>query len=475
MDPNKEIPINPNNQPSVGALPEAGAQVAPEQQNAQVASPPPRVPILRRIPWKMVAGVFAALVVVLGGFWVAKTFFFQKEKTLEKAREIVWWGLKLREEDVAPILVEYEKNTGVRVTYIRQSPQDYKDRLLSALENGKEAPDVFEIHNTWPIMFRGKLSKVPSEAYKADDYKNTFYPVVLRDMLVDGGYVGVPLEFDGLGLYINTEKFDSQDLLPPDTWNEVWELAGRFTTRDSNGAIVQSGIAIGETANISHWQDILALMLIQEGVDLQNPERGRSEAAFLSYVRFGDEDEGTWDETLPESTQAFARGQVPMYFGKVADAAKFATTNPSLRFRIVPVPQLPKTNPGQQDVTWASYQVLSVSEKSSKKDASWDFVKYLSSREVLNVLANGRFVPARQDLAGLFVEDPVFGAYVRQAPYAHSWYLASDTNDGSQGINTKISEKYGLAILRFKEGDTVDDILAELASGVFEVLVEFGL
>ena len=162
-----------------------------------------------------------------------------------------------------------------------------------------------------------------------------------------------------------------------------------------------------------------------------------------------------------------------MYFGKASDAKQIKLLNLGLAFKVIPVPQLPKTAQNEQDVNWASYWALGVSSKTEKKDAAWDLVKYLSSREVMNVMAQNRFAPARQDLASLFSEDPVFGAYIRQAPTARSWYLASDTNDGAKGINSQISDQYKAAVLRLVDQDSVEDVLAELSSRVSAILSSF--
>ena len=476
MDPNKDSQMNPNeNQSSGGELQGVVSSQAgmPPQQLPQPAQPTEPKPFWRKIPWKIVAGIVAALVVIAGGYFIAKAFLFNGNVEEPQVRELLWWGFQFEEEDVSAIISEYEKKTGIRVVYVKQAKQDYKDRLTAALEQNKQAPDIFEIHNSWPVMFDNLLSRVPSGVYNPEVYRETFYPVMSQDLERSGGFVGIPLVYDGLSLFVNTSEFTREDKLPPDTWNEVRELSAFFTKRDTSRRIVEGGIPLGRTENVNHWQDILALMLTQEGARLDAPTGVQVEVAFRSYVQFADPYDGVWNETLPFALQAFSRGQTRMYFGKAEDIREIWKINPDLQFRTVPMPQLPKATSSQPDVMWASYWVDVVSEKSKKRSAAWDFLKYMSSREVMNVLANGKFVPSRQDLADLFREDPLLGAFIKSAPSSYSWYLASDTYDGAGGINSRVSTQYKTAVSGFLENKREDEVLGALSSGVLGVLSEY--
>src|SRR3989344_4631685 len=304
--------------------------------------------------------------------------------SVAKKTTIVYWGLWEPESVMQPIIDKYQKShPAITIQYVRQSPQDYRDRLNSSLTQ-ENRPDIFRFHNTWVPMLRDDLSPVPPGVFDADLYKNTFYPVVQSDMVLDGKIMGVPLEYDGLALYYNVDLFQKNGLQPPQNWNDLVDYASKLTQKDDLGRITTSGIAIGTASNVDHWQDILALMMLQAGVDLRNPIGEEAENALTFYTNFVTIGR-VWDMSLPNSTTMFIQGKLAMYLGpswRVFDFEEAKRSqNPNLNYGIMPVPQLPETN-----VTWASYWVEGVSKNSRNQEAAWDFLKYLSGPEVLQTL-----------------------------------------------------------------------------------------
>ena len=116
-----------------------------------------------------------------------------------------------------------------------------------------------------------------------------------------------------------------------------------LTIKDDQGVVTQSGVALGRTENVDHWPEILALMMLQNGVDLSSPIGKPAEDA-LFFTVFSTVD-GVWDATLPPSTQAFAAGKLAMYIAPSWCAFEIQLQNPNLKFKTVPLPQLPKDNP----------------------------------------------------------------------------------------------------------------------------------
>src|SRR5690606_28077322 len=76
-----------------------------------------------------------------------------------------YWGLWEDETIMEGVLAQFEDdNPGLTINYSRQSPEDYRERLMDALSRG-EGPDIFRFHNTWVPMLRNELSQVPNSAY----------------------------------------------------------------------------------------------------------------------------------------------------------------------------------------------------------------------------------------------------------------------------------------------------------------------
>ena len=154
-----------------------------------------------------------------------------------------------------------------------------------------------------------------------------------------------------------------------------------------------------------------------------------------------------------------------------------ATKNPSLKYSLHPIPQLPvDPSRGERETTWGSYWVEGVNSKSENSAAAWELIKFLSSKEVMPKLYeaaknSGRAFGepySRVDLADQLTGDSFIGPYITQAPLARSWYLASSTFDGDNGLNTRLSQAYA-AVINKTSSVTV------LATEVNKILSQYGL
>ena len=396
--------------------------------------------------------------------------------------QITWWGLWEDSSVVEPLITAYQSShPGVKITYVQQSQQDYRERLTNSLAKGT-GPDIFTFHNSWVPMFRNDLDSLPATVMNPADYAKTFYRVASSDLSSGNSIVGIPLEYDALTLFVNEDIFNAAGKTPPTTWDDLRVLARQFTIKDDQGAITQAGVALGRTENVDNWQEILALMMLQNNVDLSNPTGINAEGALTFFTNFARVD-GVWDATLPPSTQAFSAGKLAMYIGPSWRYFEIKAANPSLNFKTAPVPQLPKDSPSQPDITYATYWAQGVWAKSTNKAAAWDFLKFLSTQDSLQKMYQSEATTRsfgepypRTDMATLLADHPILGPVISQAPGAESWYLASRTFDGPTGINTQLSNYFGDAVNAVADGkESVTQALATCAQGVTQVLSQYRL
>lgn len=466
--------------PQEGEIPVLGpqggsAKAAPEA--TQVLAKPSR-----KFPKKLLFFVVGLLLLIIGVFAVVKLV-LPKLGGVGGSGHIVWWGLWEDSSLVQPLIDEYQAaNPGITIEYVKNDKQDYRERLMSALAKG-EGPDVFRIHNSWIPMFRQELSALPSSIMSSQEFGSTFYPVASDDLIGVNGPYAIPLEYDGLAMFVNTEIFTTYGATIPTDWNDLRVTAKALTIKDERGVITQSGAAIGTTANVDHWPEIVALLMLQNGANpnLPSDTAGRGAQALSFYKQFAATDQ-VWDDTLPESTVAFATGRVGMYFGPSWRALEIMERNPSLKFRVESVPQVPKSDPNAPDMTYASYWAESVSAKSKNAHEAWKFLKFLSTKESLTKLYEnasrtrpfGEPYP-RVDMRDLLLGDQVLGGFLRLAPTAKSGFLHSRTYDGASGINTSLSEYYADAIAEINPRFDARQQLTTLSAGVNQVLSRYGL
>jgi multiple sugar transport system substrate-binding protein len=451
------------------------------QPVVQVPIPTPNVPVppppKRGFPKILL--LIGAILVILFLIFLAFNFLVPRSGP---SGQITWWGLWEDPAIVSPLISAYEQaHPGVKINYLKQSQQDYRERLSSSLAKGA-GPDIFTFHNSWVPMFKADLDALPASIMNPADYAKTFYSVASSDLALGNSIVGIPLEYDGLALYINEDIFNQAGKTPPTTWDDLRVLAREMTMKDDKGTITQSGIALGRTENVDHWPEILALLMLQNGVDLGNPTGKTAEDALTFFTVFSSTDR-VWDATLPSSTQAFAAGKVAMYIAPSWRTFEIQQQNPNLKFKTVPIPQLPKDNPNQPDITYASYWAQGVWARSNSKAAAWDFLKFLSTQDSLQKLyksesgvrAFGEPYP-RTDMASLLSDHPIIGSIIKQAPGAKSWYLASRTFDGPTGINSQVDAYFADAVNAVADGkQSAREALATCAQGIRQVLAQYGL
>jgi multiple sugar transport system substrate-binding protein len=450
------------------------SQVSTPETPSTETPPPPKKGLPKIIP---VLGV--VLLILMLGLVVWKVVLPRFSKSKEVT--LTWWGLWEEKSIISPLISEYEQqNPNVKINYIMQSPQDYRERLTNALAKNA-GPDIFRFHNTWVPMFRSELDSIPASVMSAAEYAESYYQVISSDLASGTGLVGIPLGYDALTLYINEEIFEAAGKNPPTTWDDLRQLAIELTTKDEQGTISQSGVALGRTENVDHWPEILGLMMLQNGADPAKPTNQQAQDALAYFTIFSSVD-GVWDETLPSSTTSFAAGKLAMYFGPTWRALEITQQNPDLKFKTVPLPQLPKDSSSQADISYATYWAEGVWTRSENKEAAWDFLKFISSRASLEKLYQnaskvrtfGEPYPL-VDMAELLKSHPIIGSVINQAPGAQSWFLASRTFDGPTGINSQVGKYYEDAINSVNSGVAVDKALETVTSGVAQVLSQYGL
>jgi multiple sugar transport system substrate-binding protein len=390
---------------------------------------------------------------------------------------ITYWGLWESSAIMKNTFAQFEAaNPGIKVNYQQQSIKDYRERLQNALQNG-EGPDLFRYHLTWTPMLVSNLAVLPESIISTKEFEAQQYPVAKTWLKASKGYVGVPLMYDGLGLYYNQAVLEAAGKTPPKTWEELRRLAVELTIKNKQGEIQRSGVALGTTSNVDNWSDIVGLMLVQNGADPGKPNTKNGQDALTFYTIFNTTYK-VWDDTMPSSTIAFATEKVAMIIAPSWRALEIKDMNPNLKFNIAPLPQLPDS-----EVSWGSFWVEGVSSKTdkAKQTAAWKLIQYLNQKEVLRdwyaSASKERLfgeIFARQDMADQLKTDPYVSAYLEQAANAKSWYLCSRTYDN--GPNDKMTKYYEDAInTMITRGDTADKVLSTVESGITQVMNQYQL
>jgi ABC-type glycerol-3-phosphate transport system substrate-binding protein len=472
--PPQSTPVAPVSQ-SV-ATPQAQPQVTPPLQGVSTPASLPKPPgVSQYMPIVKIAGIILAIILVIFLIFRFVLPLFGGEKAQEKVT-LTYWGLWEDKQTMQPLIDEFQRaNPTITVAYTKKDIKQYRESLSTQFSEGG-GPDIFRFHNSWIGMLRGNLAPLTKEAVTAEVFKDTYFPVVQKDLIQNGGIYGIPLNFDSLSLFVNTELFEAAGTSVPNTWDQFVSVAKELTVKDSEGKIQTAGAAMGTYDNITHAPDIIALLMAQNGTDFDNFSKTTANAsqALEFYTAFAETQGSVWDANLDPSLIAFAKGNLAMYFGYSWDILTIEELNRELKFTVHEVPSLP-----DREMSIASYWVEGVSNKSKFQKEAMLFMNFLSKRETAQQFYTetakirdfGELYP-RGDLAATLQANPQIYPFVSQGGNAVSTYFVSDTYD--DGLNTQMNTYLGNAVRGSEGSGSIETAIETLAQGVTQVLSKYG-
>jgi len=432
------------------------------------------------------AGIFIVIALV---FIALKSGFKLPFSSIGKPVELTYWGLWEDPKIIQPLIDSFEKdNPTIKIKYEMRDISSHFQTVQTRLQS-TQSPDIVRIHSTWVASFANLLSGAPKDVFDNQTFASTFHPIASKMLIKNNQILAVPLEIDGLALIYNKDLFQKEKLTePPSTWDKFRDDARLLTKKDAGNNIIQGGAALGFSQNISHFSDILGLMLAQNGVQFEDskgqvqfhktisPDARNLGAEALTFYNLFASSEKSYDPSWENSLQAFINGKVAMIFAPSYQVLTILGQNPNLNFGVAAVPQLPGAQ-GGNTITWASFWVEAVPKKSTHQKEAWQFLKYLTQKEnqaalyrsAVNFRAFGEPF-SRADLATGLSSDLYTAAFASQGPNYTSWFMADDTHDGV--FNDAIIKLFSQALEKVQNGQTSESALNEIAPLVQKILDE---
>lgn len=457
----------------INSQPEVQQDLTPQATDSSFDEPPPIYEENKNKYLFIVGGVVVFII-----FFLLILKLLAGSKSAPVAVKLTYWGLWEDQEIMNPVIQEYQKNNkNITINYEKMSPQDYLQKLLARGKEGR-GPDIFRFHNTWVPEVKDILAPIPPQIMSTAEFEKTFYSVAQRDLRIDQYYYGLPLEIDGLVLLINQDLFKKAGIPNfPSNWDQLLDDAGKITTKDREGKIITSGIALGTASNVSYFSDILGWMLIQNGGDLKKISQKEGTEILKSYRAFAESPNNFWDEDMPNSLNAFTQEKVAMVFAPSWEILTIKAKNPEIKIKVLPLPGVP----GGKSVALSSYWVEGVSRYSKNQVEAWKFLKYLSSKETMTKLyeleSKVRLFGepySRKDLGSLLIQNEYIGAVIQQAESYQTLPVVSNTFDDT-GLNDSIIKYIGNAINATANGVAYDQALITAGNGITQVFNKYNI
>ena len=338
--------------------------------------------------------------------------------------------------------MDSNKSQNVSVTYTERNPNTYELDALKSLA-AKQGPDIWSVKNDWIGDHVPRFTPLPDNYFFPKDSSGnrattgpspanavkTLYPAGISEQIIgtDGASVyGLPSSVDTLKLYVNMNLFNTaaddfrkslgsnarsedftpvQQLLsnPPTTWLDLVEQAKYITKRNGND-ITRSTIALGTADNIKNTQDILQLLMMQNGAQIVSTDRRNAlfhiptttssgvsvlpgQLALDFFTSFSNPTKSTydWNPSMPQDIDAFGQGKVAMIIGYSDIDAQLKIKYPQLNYKVAPVPQKSATD---DPVNMLSFNVETVTKTANNAAAAFAFLSSYTDNSTVSSIAS---------------------------------------------------------------------------------------
>ena len=231
---------------------------------------------------------------------------------------------------------------------------------------------------------------------------------------------------------------------PPTNWDDFMSAIEKSTKYNQNGDIIQSGVALGGSKNVSRYSDILSVLMMQSGavmmddagqivfnrvsdtIKQQQTVPGVEALRFYTDFASPAKEVYSWNKDLNDSLTMFTQGKLGMFFGYSYQLPQIRSLAPKLNFGIAKLPQI-EGNP--QSINFANYWMETVSSKSKNADIAWDFVQFATRPEQAKLYLDATKRPtALRSLINSQLDDENISVFAEQALTAKSWYKGVNAN-----------------------------------------------
>jgi multiple sugar transport system substrate-binding protein len=333
------------------------------------------------------------------------------------------------------LIKEFENaNPGIKVKQTTFPYDQYNEKVAALVPAGR-GPDVINLYYGWVPKYKdsGYLQPIPQDAFPHDQIEKEFFPLV-ESVKLDGEYWAIPTAVRTLALFYNKDLFEKAGLdpnKPPTTWDELVEYAKATTVRDANGKLIQEGLAWEPGGQGHNWfRDALLYQAGGQGLSDDRKKILWAETpagleAFNYWLDFPLTHKVGERDFYENDVTAFKTGHAAMNVDGSFRIGTLQKDAPDLKYAIAPLPAY--KNKATQSSFWSNGITAKVEGK--KLEAATKFLQFLTSKDVMERwLTNVGELPAKQEVAlqDKYLNDPLFGAFIKQLPDAHAHFFVDE-------------------------------------------------
>jgi multiple sugar transport system substrate-binding protein len=303
----------------------------------------------------------------------------------------------------------HELHPDIRVRPMWVPGSQYHPKLKTLIAAGKP-PDLFSSGDVWvayELPFLADLSDLVQRD-AAELELDDFYPELLQACQYSGRQILLPRWFNIALLYYNRTIFDEahEPYPSPDwTWDDYIDAAKRLTRR--HGPRDSDVDVWGSTVTTGWWGEWL-IYVRQAGGDLFSDDMNRcllDSRQAIDGMRFYFDKiyrHGVSPRPGRGPDKGFMSGKIAMEFG--GHTGNWITYNqiPGFEWDVQVLPRGPATRSGGEFAN----DSFGVAKASPHREAAWEFVKFLSSKESVRLHVENGYLPVRKSVTKEMLSRP---------------------------------------------------------------------
>lgn len=310
-----------------------------------------------------------------------------------------------QEEELQKYIDQWnEENPDIQVTH--KSIADFSQLLptMMAQQTSGQQADILHVYSLWggQLVQSNVLATPPEDVI--EDIETNYPEAAIKGSTVNEELLGYPTEIQTYALYYNKKLLEEAGYTePPETWDELYEIA-KATTKREGGKLQVEGFGLKSSPDSSGTIHPFLSLLYSAGgsfISEDGTETSINSEAALKTLEFQQSliEEGLTDTSL-EVADAFPSERVAMTInaGWWQGTLKATMEDKYENVGVAPVPSPDGSRNGS--VSYGFF--YGVNERSQHQEEAWKFLKWLNGEALengatpeANFLASQGIIPSR--------------------------------------------------------------------------------
>lgn len=292
---------------------------------------------------------------------------------------------------IKPLIPEFEKKTGIKVNMESYFEDQLTQKLTVEFTSNASTIDVFMTRplqegrlftkNNWYEPLTGYLND--TQKTPADWKWNDFQKSAVEATTLKGNVYAVPIVTEWQTLFYRKDLFEQAGITPPKTLEELEAAAKRFHNPSAGMyGIVSRGQRGAAVTQFSSYLYGFGGDFLKDGKCVLDTPQAVQALQYYGRILHDYGPPGVTNMSWPQAQALMASGKVAMWTDASTLLPGLLDPQKSKVADKIGLAMFPAGPGGQHPfmvVPWA----VSVSAQSKHKDAAWEFVKWLSSEEVM--------------------------------------------------------------------------------------------